>query len=456
MSSDTAQLAQAREVIAGGHPGSGSSNAVYAAYVAVMCALAYGVPASQALFRFIDPRWMADHLTGAAGLGAVAAAGAALVLLAFRAGGIRGPVVPDLPYLDHVATSPLDRAVVLARWWHLGLFGCLFAGLLSGAVIGAGMAVAKVVDPLSAVLAALGGIVAGLLLAGTWLLGEVRTWPTGDRGPATFLRGRRSLRALHLSCLRAQAARSVTVGGAVLAGDLRAARLDIAAPATRARRARLRPRGPVAVLVARDVLGLRRAPGSLLAGMAVSALGTYAVAHASRSGVPSIVAFAGVTACYVGFGAWAEGLRLQSDNAGTPPLIGLTFRDEALAHLVVPAVLYAVVSVLVGAATAATGGGVVAAWWPLAMTGLLAAAQLMAAFRGLPPSALFSPRGAVATILLWYARPLIVVAVGGTLASALVSRGGIVTGVFVLGAVSYGSVLFGLRRVRVLGDAHRE
>ena len=112
-STDRQRLKQAREVIHENRPDKGSSNAVYAAYVAVIAALVYGIPAVHAFFAFVDPAWTAQHLTGLQGALVLGGAGVGLLLLAYRLGSIRGPVVPDLPYLDQVAGSALDRAVVL-------------------------------------------------------------------------------------------------------------------------------------------------------------------------------------------------------------------------------------------------------------------------------------------------------------------------------------------------------
>lgn len=455
-SGDRERLAQARRVIRGGLPEEGNGNAVYAAYVAVISALVYGVPASHAFFEFVDPAWISRHLTGVQGVLVVGAVVVALLLLAHRLGHLRGPVVPDLPYLDHVAVSALDRAVVLRRWWRLSLFGCLLVGLLTGGALGAGMLIANVGSPWELLPSTVGGLVVGLGFAGAWLWGQVRSWPTGVRGPGTVLRGARSLRALHHVGLRTQSARAVTMGGAVLAGDLRAARLDVVAPGTRLRHSRLRARGPVAVVAGRDLLGLRRSPGTLVVGAVLSAGGCWALAHATVRGVPSFIAFLGVIACYLGYGAWAEGLRLQGDNAGTPPLIGLRFGHEALAHLVVPSLLYAATGLLVGGLVAATSGaGLAAVLWPPAMVALVGGAHLMAAFRGLPPATLFSPGSAVVSVTFWYARPLLLTVIGGVAASALLTRSGPSNAVGVLVLASYAAVMLGRRRVRLLDEAHR-
>jgi hypothetical protein len=455
-SGDRERLAQARRVIRGGLPEEGNGNAVYAAYVAVISALVYGVPASHAFFEFVDPAWISRHLTGVQGVLVVGTVVVALLLLAHRLGHLRGPVVPDLPYLDHVAVSALDRAVVLRRWWRLSLFGCLLVGLLTGSALGAGMLIANVGSPWELLPSTVGGLVVGLGFAGAWLWGQVRSWPTGVRGPGTVLRGARSLRALHHVGLRTQSARAVTMGGAVLAGDLRAARLDVVAPGTRLRHSRLRARGPVAVVAGRDLLGLRRSPGTLVVGAVLSAGGCWALAHATVRGVPSFIAFLGVIACYLGYGAWAEGLRLQGDNAGTPPLIGLRFGHEALAHLVVPSLLYAATGLLVGGLVAATSGaGLAAVLWPPAMVALVGGAHLMAAFRGLPPATLFSPGSAVVSVTFWYARPLLLTVIGGVAASALLTRSGPSNAVGVVVLASYAAVMLGRRRVRLLDEAHR-
>jgi hypothetical protein len=453
---DRERLAEARRVIRGGLPEQGNGNAVYAAYVAVIAALVYGVPASRAFFEFVDPGWLSRHLTGVQGVLVVGAIVAALLLLGHRLGSVRGPVVPDLPYLDHVAVSALDRAVVLRRPWRLSLVGCLVGGLLTGAVVGTGMVVADVASPLALLPSSLGGLAVGLLFAGAWLWGQVRSWPTGPRGIGTVLREVRSLRALHHVGLRTQAARAVTIGGAVLAGDLRAARLDVAAPPTRLRRRRQRARGPLAVIAERDLLGLRRSPGALLVGAVLSGAGCWALAHATTPGVPNIVAFAGIIACYLGYGAWAEGMRLQGDNAGTPPLIGLAYGQEAVAHLVAPSLVYAVVALLAGGAVTLTSdAGGAALVWPLAMLALLGGAHLMAAFRGLPPVSLFSPGSAVMSVAFWYSRPLLLTIIGGVAATALLTRSGASNAVMVLALASYAAVMFGRRRVRLLDEGHR-
>jgi hypothetical protein len=169
-----------------------------------------------------------------------------------------------------------------------------------------------------------------------------------------------------------------------------------------------------------------------------------------------MVAFGGVFASYLGFGAWAEGLRLQGDNAGTPPLLGLPFRAEALAHVVAPSFLYAASSILVGAwLVLVSNAGLAAIWWPLLTTGLLAGAHLMAAFRGLPPVSLFAGGMAVASVAFWYSVPLLLTLVGGVASTAILTRTGAENGILVLLAFDWLTITLGRRRVRLLDEGHR-
>lgn len=301
----------------------------------------------------------------------------------------------------------------------------------------------------------LAGALVGVLVAGTWLHGQVRAWPVGNRGLGVALGPGRSLRALHLTLLRTQSARSVTVGGAVLAGDLRAARLDVAAPTTRGRAIHLRARGPVGTVLSRDWLGLRRAPGRGVAGLVLTAAAAYGLVHAA-AGVPSLITVVSLLLAYFGLGAWSEGLRLHGDNAGTPPLLGLSPLVEARAHLVMPGLLYVLTVSGVGLATLASGhGSLPGLLWALALGGIVMAGQVMASFRGLPPISAFSPRGGMSTMLLWQSVPLLVPVICGAAATAALAAGSPLDGALVLGATTWGSALYGARRVHRLFDAHR-
>ncbi|MEI2827771.1 MAG: hypothetical protein V9F04_16315 [Dermatophilaceae bacterium] len=149
----------------------------------------------------------------------------------------------------------------------------------------------------------------------------------------------------------------MAVGGAALIGDIRAARLAVASPTTRSRDRRLRSAGPIAVIVRRDWLGLHRNPSRLVAGLIAVVSGSFLLSlRAGGVGLPMVATIVGAIATQSGLRGWCEGLRLQGDNAGTPPLLGIPARHEALAHLLVPTALYAgCVAIAGGAAYLASG-----------------------------------------------------------------------------------------------------
>lgn len=456
-----ARLGRARDVIFGEHQDQSGSNAVYAVYVAVIAGATYGVPAIHALLTFVNPRWFADEVNPVTGALVAGAGVVALLVLAFSLGRVRGPVVPALPYLDLVATSSIDRATSLAKSWRLSLFGAVAGGAVVGLVVSAAMIAAELTGPLALVVGLVGGSVFGLLVAGAWLWGQVRSWPTGRRGPSTFLRPGVSLRQLHISGLREQAASSIANGGSILAGDLRAVRLNIAARSARAPRARglrLRPGGPIGVMVRRDLLGLRRSPRTIVPGVVGCAVGVAGLAATvDHPGAPSLIALLSSIVGYLGFGAFAEGLRMQADNVGTVALLGIEPQREALAHLVVPVVLYVVTTVLVGVALV-VGEGVqaIAVVWTLLAAAAFAGGHLISAFRGRAPGATLNRQAGPPVLILWLLHPLLAVAIAMTAATAITHRSGLGPGTLVLVlAFGFGLVSWGRARVHSLTDAHR-
>jgi len=272
---DQQLLGHVRAAIRGNRPDTSRSDALYPAYVAVIAAGAYGIPAAQQLFRSLDGKWLADHALTPAGAIVAGAAAALLLALVRFVGRVHGPVVPPLPYLELVVTSPLPRKVTLGRNWRLSLSGSVFGGLLVGAVTGAGLAIAHAARPVLLLPATLAGGLLGLLVAELWLRGQLQASSLEFQPGPSLPRGRRNaLALLDITSLRRQAASNVTIGGAVLAGDLRTVRLDAARPTTHARRVRLKYSGPRAVIARRDVLGLRRAPGAALYGLGCAAAGS--------------------------------------------------------------------------------------------------------------------------------------------------------------------------------------
>jgi len=422
---DRQRLRQVRVAILGNRPDTSLNDTLYPVYVAVIAAGSYGVPASQQLFRSLDERWMAEHAWTPAGA-IVAGMFATLILILVRlVGQVHGPVVPPLPFLEMVVASPMPRKVTLGRNWRLSLGGSIFGGLLVGAVGGAGVAIAKVTPPLVLLPATAGGGVFGWLFAELWLRGQVYASPLGVRPGSSLPRGRRNaLAMLDITGLRRQAASNVTLGGAVLAGDLRTARLDAARPTTHARGVRLRSSGPHIVIARRDLLGLRRAPWSALYGLGFAAAGSAGLMLSLQSPrTPTMAPLVCLILAYLGFGAWCEGLRLHADNSGTSRLLGLPYRDTALAHLAVPVSAWAVTALVVGLGLSLAGLVTpTAIVWALLTGALLAGAHLMASFRGLPPVGVFGPNAGVPAMVFWYSKPVLATLLIGTGTTAWAAR----------------------------------
>jgi hypothetical protein len=423
------QLRQVRAAILGSRQDTSLSSTLYPVYVAVIAAATYGVPASQQLFRSMDGQWLADHAwTPVGGIAALTFAALLLVLVRI-VGRVHGPVVPPLPYLELVVASPMPRKVTLARNLRLSLAGSTIGGLLVGLVVGAGLAIANVAPPVVLLPETLGGALLGMLVFEFWLRGqlhgELPGFAAGFRPGSTHLSSRRNaLALLDITGLRRQAASNVTMGGAVLAGDLRTVRLDAARPTTHARRVRLRASGPLVVIARRDVLGLRRAPWSAVYGLGFAAAGSAGLMLSMRSPhTPTMAPLISLILCHLGFGAWCEGLRLHADNSGTSRLLGLPYRDTALAHLAVPVLGWTMTTVVVSAALSLAGLGAPGALvWALGTGALLAGTHLMAAFRGLPPIGVFGPQAGVPSMVFWYAKPLLATLIVGTAMAAWAVR----------------------------------
>jgi hypothetical protein len=428
-SADRQKLRQVRAAILGNRPDTSMSSTLYPVYVAVIAAGTYGVPASQQLFNSLDKRWLAEHVGTPAGTG-VALAATALLLTVFRlVGRFRGPVVPPLPYLEMVVTSPMPRKVTLARNWRLSLGGSTVGGLLTGAVCGAGLAIAGVAQPIVLLPTTLLGALLGVLVAELWLQGQLHGQfqapaLASTHGSSFLSRRRNALARLDITGLRRQAASNVTIGGAALAGDLRTIRLDAARPTTHARHVRLRASRPLVVIARRDLLGLRRAPGSALYGLAFATLGSAGLMLSLQSPrTPTMAPLVSLVVCHLGFGAWCEGLRLHADNSGTSRLLGLPYRDTALAHLAVPVSAWTLTTIVVGAGLWLAGlVDPTALVWAIGTGALLAGTHLMAAFRGLPPAGVFGPHAGVPAMVFWYAKPLLATLIVGTATAAWAAR----------------------------------
>lgn len=407
-------LGQADWIIGGEEARKARKQGLYAAYLLALFAGIYGFPIIQAVFKTSDQTWLREQLASPGGIAALVVAIGAIIGAAFWAGRYRGPVVPPLPWIDLVLSAPIDRALAVKRWWRYALFGSAFTGAVVGFVMGAGLAYAEVTGVLAMVTALIIGLIVGLITARVWLWAQVRSWPDsvwGQRGPRLLVRPNEALRQLHSESLRVHAANTSTLSGSIHAGNLRTARLALARPVRHGRRLRLKAGSRFGVIVRRDILGLRRSPASLGAGFGFVTLGfALAIWVLVQPAAPPVASAIGLLPLYLGFGALAEGLRLQADNIGTPTLIGAPPLLEAGAHMVTPAAATATVGAL-GLGVAAALGATVTPTVVLALVllvVLLCGGHLLASFRGSPVS-LTNPQ----TIMAWYAMPsLIVIGVG--------------------------------------------
>ncbi|MCA1780746.1 MAG: hypothetical protein ABR500_07925 [Dermatophilaceae bacterium] len=431
----------------------------YALYVAALLLVTYGVTLARAFFLTQDPRWLREQVTswrGAIVLAVVVGVGLAA---AWRTGKVRGPVLPPLPWIDLVAAGPVDRAITLRRWWLVALAGLVTGAAMLGAVVGGGAWLATVGDPGWLVIGAVLATALGWLHLLLWLAGQVSISAPASVPPVW--RPREALRRLRLEDLRAQSARATRMGGAVLLGDLRAIRLEVATPVTRGRTRRLRPGRSWTVIPRRDLLGQMRQPGSGVLAALVTMVGagglTWALLYPA---VPVVVAVACGLVLHLGFSIAAEGLRLQGDNAGTPSLLGLSTRSEAFGHLAVPLLLSGGTAVLTAAAVGLTREAssayvLPAVGWMVLMVAVVLGTATASAFRGSAPLSVFLPEAGPIMLLVWVSRQAIVAAgaVGGLTASAarLSPQEALLPAVM----VAMAAVVWGFRRVDAVAMEHR-
>ena len=398
----------------GGNPA--RKEVAYAAYVAVIVVGLYGFPLLRALVIAADREAMASALHSPWAALVLIVLVAAVAAAAREAGRVRGPIVAPVPWIDHVVASSIDRWASLRPWFGYSLFAALFAGGVAGLVVGAAFFGARAAGwwilPVSLAL----GLLVGLLAGAAWLLGQSRLspepLPASSSGPigARSRPWAREVRRLGLHDLRTQSSRSNRIVGGVQAGDLRAVRLEAARPITRGRSLRLHHRGPTMTLVARDILGLRRAPAAGVVGLFLCAVAAWALgATLGSAAVPPLVGFVAALVSFLGFSALSEGLRLEADTMGTPPLFGAPPVRAAAAHVLLPGTIHLVTTVLIGSVTAVTLGADLGAAlpWLVMTTPFLAGGALRAAYRGRPPTSPFNPVPNPQMVALWYASPVL-------------------------------------------------
>ena len=444
-------LGQADWVIGGEAARKARQQGLYAGYVLFLGALVYGLPIVQTVFRTSDAGSLGQQLRSPEAIALLVASVAALLGAVVFAGRFRGPVVPPMPWIDLVLQAPLDRALALRRWWRYAAIGGLFVGALSGLTVGAGLAFAHLAGVLTILVTTLVGTALGVLASRLWLWSQVASWPGPDRGLSLLWRVSDALRELHAESLRTHSANTSTMAGSALTGNLRTARLALTRPVRHGRLARLRPGRPFGVLVRRDLLGLRRTPGAFLSGLGLTLLGGAIVTWAfTQPAAPSIAATIGLLPLYLGFGSWAEGLRLQADNIGTPSLLGTGELTEAVAHGTVPTVLTALV--LAGWTAVAAGIGSLPAsallsLWLLLV--LVVGGNVLAAFRG-SPTFVLRPQ----MVFAWYAMPALIVIILGSLIAVL-TKAGRYTWLSVVSWLVYVVLAWAVSKVRRLTYLHR-
>lgn len=463
--SDAERLADTVHVLHGPGGNPARKEVAYAAYVAVIVVGLYGFPLLRALVIAADREAMASALRSPWSAVALVAVVAAVALAACEAGRVRGPIVAPVPWIDHVVASSVDRWASLRSWFGYSLFATLFAGGLAGLTVGAAFAGARAAGWWILPVGSVVGLLVGVLAGAAWLIGQSRSGSTVDSMPlphslADASPWVREVRRLGVHDLRTQSSRSNRIVGGVQAGDLRAVRLEAARPIVRGRDLRLRPRGPIMTLVARDVLGLRRSPGAGVVGLLLcAAAGAALGATLGSSAVPPLVGFIAGLVSHLGFGALSEGLRLEADTVGTPALFGTPPVRAAAAHLLLPGTVHLVTTVLVGCITGVAAGadlGAVLPW--LVMTTLfLAGASLLAAYRGRPPSSPFNPVPNPQVVAIWYSFPLILgtLLIGGTVwgATQFPTNGFFVIATWV---AAVWLIYAGLNRVQRENLAHRD
>ncbi|MCB1302018.1 MAG: hypothetical protein KDB28_12420, partial [Tetrasphaera sp.] len=86
---------------------------LYAGYLVLIFGGVYGFNVLRAVLVTSDPQLVRSAVVSVWGVLALLAVLAGLVLAAWRAGRVRGPVVPPLPFIDTVVASALDRWLVL-------------------------------------------------------------------------------------------------------------------------------------------------------------------------------------------------------------------------------------------------------------------------------------------------------------------------------------------------------
>ncbi len=386
---------------------------LYALYVTAFLAVLYAYAIVRAVLVTSDTRWLRAHVGGWSGVALGLGAFATLLAVAWLVGRRRGPATPPLPWVDQVVTSSLGRRVALRPWWRAAALGVAGCAAILGAVVGAAISAAGLASWVAIPVGfALGG---GAAAAAVWVGLRGQSAESHRGGDPTSVTPSALLASLGIDELRRHARSSQRLHGAALAGDPRAARLEVASTIRRGRSLRLAPGRLVPTTCRRDLIGLRRQPGLALAG-ALAAITGFGISTMTLidTTTPVPVTALGVALVHLAAGLWSQGLRTMADGVSSPALFGGSLVRRALAHSVVPAAAFVVVGVSVGAfccLVTETPRGILwlALSMPFAVLPVCIGAQWWSAFRVSHPDAAFVPEFGPILLVLGVARPWLVV-----------------------------------------------
>lgn len=322
-------------VIRGGRSGGPLRSVGYALYVLLLMGTLYGFTIARFVFVISDPGWIARHLMTSAGGVVTGCVFVGVAVAVWRLARVRGPVTPPPPYIDHVLSTSIDRAIALRSWWRAAQLAFVGGGAVVAGLLGAALWSSGVSGPPTIAIAIAAGALGGALLAHGALCGQAGVVAPHRAGAA--------LRLLRTVDLRAHGARGDRITGALLAGDGRAVVLGLSQAPERRRGGRLTPdpaARPGVAVARRDILGLRRNPGGLLLGLTALLIGAaLLVWPITEPTAPPVLGGLGAVVIYVGTSTLSEGLRMSADHVGLPPLYGLSRRELAGMHAVTPAAL---------------------------------------------------------------------------------------------------------------------
>ncbi|KZC94266.1 hypothetical protein [Clavibacter tessellarius] len=397
--------------------GASAMDVAYAVYAGALVVLIVGFPLLRAVVLELAEPAAAAALRAHGPTATAAAWGiAATALLA--AGGARGPALLSPFLASALGGSALPRAVVLRRPTAQAFVGWAALGALVAVLPAIALLIAGDADPVPVVAFAAGGALAGVAVAGCWLLGQrlgpgaraavgavllgstglgllahapVAPWGAlaalfpgpvaGSPGPATGSAGLPAgsvaalgvlvalavvavaaapllLRGLRGPDLVAQARRWEAATTLATTGDLAMAAGGFR-PVPRVGRglAAVGGRSLPALILRRDVVGSLRTPVRVAAAaIGIATSGGLVAAAVGGDGVGRWGP--GVAAALVGFlalGVWADGFRHVVDVSSAPPLYGIPTGRLLALHAILPAAA-GVVGALAGAGVAVAQG----------------------------------------------------------------------------------------------------